>query len=352
MKNKGIIFVILLIGVSMITQVDAQENFLVEGSAIVHGNLDLSTDSTNGTSINLFNASDTSENSSNQNWRILNTGTGNDEGPGQLIFDQANVAARMMISSDGNIGIGTTFPGAKIHVVGNAIVEGLISEVADPVENQDVATKHYVDNLLLEFGLSIGTPEAIAALLHIGIGLQELLDRGLEPAFILEAGADTSQFIGLDYQGGLIFDFHPNATGYIISPSDITTTSWGCKGVEIIGIDSVEIGYSNYNTQQIINGCPTPSIAADTASNYLVGGHTGWSLPTTEALQLAYNNLHLQGMGNFEEKLYWTSVGWAFVTQVDLDYAMTISFEDGGIYGLPRDYEIAVRAIRYFEPDN
>ena len=47
---------------------------------------------------------------------------------------------KMRIASDGDVGIGTTAPTAKLHVNGNIIA-------STPTANNHVATKAYVDSL-------------------------------------------------------------------------------------------------------------------------------------------------------------------------------------------------------------
>jgi hypothetical protein len=62
------------------------------------------------------------------------------------------------------------------------------------VNPQDAATKAYVDQMLLNFGISLGS-----------VGIQGLLDVGYCPLELLAAGAEKDSLYGKTYQGGLIF---------------------------------------------------------------------------------------------------------------------------------------------------
>ena len=89
---------------------------------------------------------------------------------------------------------------------------GQIKNVKDPIEPQDAATKSYVDNLLLSFGVSMGAT-----------GIQHLLNTGYDPMYILAAGTPVDSLYGRIYQGGLIFYFDTldvisGVNGYVSAP--------------------------------------------------------------------------------------------------------------------------------------
>ena len=69
-------------------------------------------------------------------------------------------------------------PKLKINVDGTIEVFGKIRNVTTPTDGQDAATKAYIDNILLSFGISLGS-----------VGIQGLLDAGYCPLELLSAGA-------------------------------------------------------------------------------------------------------------------------------------------------------------------
>ncbi|MDG0817499.1 tail fiber domain-containing protein [Bdellovibrio svalbardensis] len=65
-------------------------------------------------------------------WKIVSNGSGNAGGAGGLLFSDTTAgAARMLISSNGNVGIGTTSPASALHVVGDIQFTGTITDVSD-----------------------------------------------------------------------------------------------------------------------------------------------------------------------------------------------------------------------------
>lgn len=61
-------------------------------------------------------------------WAIMATGTGSAPGAGPLAFyDSSAGAYRLVMNNSGNVGIGTTSPGAKLEVNGTAQIDGALN---------------------------------------------------------------------------------------------------------------------------------------------------------------------------------------------------------------------------------
>ena len=121
-------------------------------------------------------------------------------------------------------------PAQEVEILGS----GQIKNVKDPVEPQDAATKAYVDQMLLNFGISMGAA-----------GIQNLLTAGYCPLDIIEAGAPRDSLYGKLYHGGLIFyiddqDTMPEIKGMVCALDDQgTNLQWGCDGTDIPGVPNV-----------------------------------------------------------------------------------------------------------------
>ena len=127
-------------------------------------------------------------------------------------------------------------------------------------------------------------------------------------------------FYGIEYGGGYIF--HVNQTDGTLmvasNYSEIGTKSWGDHFDLTNG---EEIGDGELNTQQIVDGnlndnSNVPNGLEFGSDDYAFKivydlnyeNYDDWFIPSRESAVAIFNNLHEQGLGNFDETLfYWTS---------------------------------------------
>lgn len=252
--------------------------------------------------------------------------------------------------------------GQQLEIEGDVdLKQNRIKNLSDPATPQDAATKAYVDNVLLNFGISMGTA-----------GIQNLLNIGFCPVEIVNAGAPKDSLYGLSYQGGLIFyldeqDTIDNLKGLICAPLDQSQGSErGCFGFDLPSVPNVEvfppsgpgaeIGDGKLNTMAILsNGnCPMAPAALDCAE-YMGGGFNDWFLPSAKELDLMWENLAdsdnngtNQGildqgnLGAFTDSSYWSS------TEVIGGSSWVQKFDNGSQIVNVEGTADRVRAVRAF----
>ena len=237
----------------------------------------------------------------------------------------------------------------------NAIVSprnGLI------IYNEDVGRLNYFEAGIGWVELYKGS--TIDYFMSLPDGIQILLDSGETPGNILNAGASTEDFIGLNYQGGIIFYMESNGTGLVAATEDQSMgAEWGCFGTDLPGVPNItinppsgpgaEIGDGSTNTSTILSleNCPTAP-AALACDNYMGGGHNDWFLPSIKELDEMYKKIGPgaaganNNIGNFEAWFYWSS------SEFSGDNTWVQNFVNGSQPVGQKNNGYRVRAIRAF----
>lgn len=245
---------------------------------------------------------------------------------------------------EGELTVNPADPSIDVH-------NNFIGNVADPQLPQDAATKAYVDNVLLSFGISIGP-----------VGIQGLLNSGISPSTIINNGAPITDFIGLNHAGGIIFYMDPsgNGTGLVAAATDQSAgTDWGCFVTDLPSVTNVtnsppsgpgaEIGDGSTNASAILSvgNCPA-ALAALACDIHMGGGHNDWFLPSINELDEMYMKIDPgasganNNIGNFTASFYWSS------SEFDGLEAWRVDFNVGSKSILFKHINGRVRAIRAF----
>lgn len=149
------------------------------------------------------------------------------------------------------------------------------------------------------------------------------------------------------------------------APNDLEGMEWGCFDSPILDSRQTGVGFGLQNTLAIVtfhdsfddyynnpeqcSDMSNGTVAAKACTELVVLGFDNWHLPSEGEMLLMYENLHLNGLGNFDtvsNKLYWTS------TEHDDNTATATDFSNGDQGWLCKQCDLGqstkIRAVRYF----
>jgi len=179
--------------------------------------------------------------------------------------------------------------------------------------------------------------------------IQESLDMGVSFTDLFSVGFQKDQFIGLNYQGGIVFYIDETGEhGLVAAMEDLTSDyEWGCHGTELSGADGTAIGTGYQNTLDIVSGCSETPIAASDAIAYESGGYSDWYLPSKHELLIMYNTIrqaheYTDDIGGFVDTWYWSS------SESNDSNAWFVSFSNGNAGNFFKTTPGRVRVIRAF----
>jgi hypothetical protein len=242
-------------------------------------------------------------------FQLASTGGDAAEGQGKLIIGCSGKGNIMVLDSSLNVGIGTDNPVSKLDVMGDINVNSNnITNVADPVNNSDAATKAYVDSR---------TP------IH---------------------------YLGESYGGGIVFYVYDGGQHGLIADTVDQSTSmrWYAGDYTLTMAKADGVGAGKANTAIIIanqgygDGATYAGRVCNEYSVTVAGVTYGdWYLPSKYELNLLY--LQKAAFGGFASAFYWSS------SEVDLNSVWVQNLASGSQYDHGKYHDAYyVRAIRAF----
>jgi len=156
----------------------------------------------------------------------------------------------------------------------------------------------------------------------------------------LSPAATCGLSIGDTHQGGIIFYLDATGCHGLVAKAtdEAGTYQWSSTNIQTWAYASgIYGGAQNTKKSIAISTCP----AASVCDNLVSGGYTDWYLPSKDELDMMYVNLHLQGLGNFNNT-YWSS------TEYDDGLAWLQFFANGNQPTSYKNITLNVRAVRAF----
>ena len=126
-------------------------------------------------------------------------------------------------------------------------------------------------------------------------------------SLVLFSCAKSKHKIGDMYKGGYIFKINIWGKGYCAAPKDKTFFRWGCYGTLVENGDGQNVGDGKQNTKDILSGCSDANCAAKVCDDFVSDGYEDWYLPSIGELELMYNKLYVNDLGDFKAETYWSS---------------------------------------------
>ncbi len=152
--------------------------------------------------------------------------------------------------------------------------------------------------------------------------------------------------IGENYAGGIVFFRDDFIGGLVCAEQNLDQyLDWGCRG-PFINNTHTSIGSGANNTIAIIEACNESKFAALSCNKLELNNKTDWYLPSKYELQLLYQNLYLQEIGNFTTNRYY----WSSSEHFDGEWAnaWAMNMRNGKFQISSKSSSMNVRPIRTF----
>ena len=190
--------------------------------------------------------------------------------------------------------------------------------------------------------------------------LQESLDQGISIKELHDVGFRMSDFMGLKYQGGLIF--HVDSTGehgLLAALEDLSGSTsdemnpyqyeWG--ECESLIENETNIWTGENNTTTLLNLCPNLSHLFQTKL-YEFEGFNDWYLPSIDELREMYMTIRYGSQNAYQSTFETNAASEAnyYSSSIDSDgYPILLNFEDGRLNNIDgKSPGARVRPIRSF----